>query len=94
MNKKETEVILQRIDKWYSHLPSLFVTDKQTFSAEYGWSKEPTTYSDRLNLEFKPIREGDEWGKKWESAWFHLKCECPEDWEGEIIVTELDFSGE
>ena len=33
-------------------------------------------------------------GKKWESAWFHLKGQCPKDWDGEMVATELDFSGE
>jgi len=94
MNKKETEVLLQRIEKWYGQLPNLFITDKQKFSAEFGWSKAPTPFSDRLGLEYKKIKEGEEWGKKWESAWFHLKGECPENWVDEIIVSELDFSGE
>ena len=94
MNKKETEVILQRIEKWYNHLPTLFILEKQNFSAKFGWSKEPTPFSERLSLDYKSIQEGEEWGKKWESAWFHLEGECPESWDGEIVVTELDFSGE
>ena len=53
MNKKETEVILQRIEKWYNHLPNLFITDKQNFSAKFGWSKEPTSFSERLKLDYK-----------------------------------------
>ena len=94
MNKKETEVILQRIEKWYNHLPTLFITDKQNFSAKFGWSKEPTPFSERLKLDYKSIKKGDEWGKKWESAWFHLKGQCPKDWDGDTVATELDFSGE
>ncbi len=94
MHKKETAVILQRIEKWYNHLPKLVVYDKQTFTAEFGWSKDPTPFSERLSLEYKTIQEGDHWGEKWESAWFHLKGEIPAKWKGETIVAELDFSGE
>ena len=94
MNKKETKIILERIEKWYDRLPSLFVQNSQVLSAEFGWSKDPTPFSERLDLDYKPIIEGDPWGQKWESAWFHLKGQIPENWAGKSIVAELDFSGE
>ena len=94
MNKKETAVILQRIENWYSRLPDLIVYDKQIFHAEFGWSKEPTPFSKRMDLSYKKIKEGDSWGEKWESAWFHLNGEVPKHWSGKQIATDLDFSGE
>ena len=94
MNKKETKLILERIQKWYNRLPALFIQDSQPLSAEYGWSKEPTPFSERLRLDYKPIKEGEDWAKKWESAWFHLQGEIPEGWAGKSIAVELDFSGE
>jgi len=94
MNKKETEVILQRIQKWYDRLPGLFIYDQRDFDAEYGWSKDPTPFNDRLSLDYKPVKEGDEWGGKWESAWFHLTGRVPEEWKGRSIAANLDFSGE
>ena len=36
MNKKEIEVVLQRIENWYARLPDLIVFDKQNFHAEFG----------------------------------------------------------
>ena len=59
MNKKETAVILQRIENWYKRLPDLVVYDKQLFHAECGWSKDPTSFADRLDLDYKEIKEGD-----------------------------------
>ena len=94
MNKKETEVIIQRIEKWYERLPTLFIYDKQILSAEFGWSKTPVPFGDRLTLDYKPIMEGEEWGQKWESAWFHLHGEIPKHWAGKSVAAELDFSGE
>ena len=94
MNKKETKLILERIQKWYNRLPPLFIQESQLLSAEFGWSKEPTPFSERLNLDYKPIKEGEDWAKKWESAWFHLQGKVPENWAGESIAAELDFSGE
>ncbi len=94
MNKKERKIILGRIEKWYSKLPTLFFKEQKQFSAEYGWSKNPTLYKDRKNLKYKAIKEGHKWGKEWESAWFHLEGEIPSDWEGKDIYADLDFSGE
>ena len=50
MNKKETQVVLQRIENWYARLPDLIVFDKQNFRAEFGWSKEPTPFQSRMDL--------------------------------------------
>ena len=45
-------------------------------------------------LNYKDIKEGDDWGKKWESAWFELSIKIPSDWKGKTLATNLDFSGE
>ena len=94
MNKKETEVILQRIQNWYGRLPNLFIYDEKKFEAKFGWSKEPTEFEERLSLDYKPINEEESWGKKWESAWFHLEGRVPKEWAGKTVAANLDFSGE
>jgi len=94
MNKKELEVVIQRIEKWYKHLYEMVVYKKTTFNAEFGWTKDHIPFKNKESLSFKPIREGENWGKKWESAWFHLSSEIPETHKGEKLATELDFSGE
>ena len=94
MNKKEAAVILQRIENWYKRLPDLIIFDNQKFNAEFGWSKDPIPFSKRMELSFKNIEEGDSWGEKWESAWFHLKGKIPKHWNGKLVAADLDFSGE
>ncbi len=94
MNKKETQILLTRIEKWYARLQNQFVSNSQILDAEFGWSKDPTPFSERQSLEYKPIKEGEPWGQKWESAWFHLTGSVPDDWNGKSVVAELDFSGE
>ena len=94
MTKKETQIILTRIEKWYARLQTLFISDDLILKAEFAWSKEPTPFSDRLNLKYKPITEGEPWGQKWDSAWFHLTGSIPIEWEGKSVAAELDFSGE
>ena len=73
---------------------NLFIFDQRVFEAQFGWSKNPTSFDDRLSLDFKSIYEGDPWGEKWESAWFHLRGEISPKWAGKTVVANLDFSGE
>ena len=94
MNEKETEVILQRVENWYARLPEMIVYNRQDFYAEYGWSKDPTPFENKGDLKFRKIQKGDSWGKKWESAWFHLSGEIPKDWSGKQVAADIDFSGE
>jgi len=94
MNQKETQIILTRIEKWYARIQTQFISDTKILDAEFGWSKDSTLFSERLNLDYKPIKEGEPWGQKWESAWFHLTGLVPEEWSGKNVVAELDFSGE
>ena len=41
MNKKELEVVIQRIEKWYKHLYEMVVYKKTTFNADTETSKSP-----------------------------------------------------
>ena len=77
MIKKESEILTERIKKWYTYLPKLFVNDERIFTAKYGWSKDKTSFENRLKLNYKDIKEGDDWGKKCESAWFELSIKIP-----------------
>lgn len=94
MYNKESEIILNRIQKWYERLQGLIIHEKKEFIAQYGWSKHPTNFDDRTTLDYKDIVEGDSWGKKWESAWFHLHGDVPDKWEGKTVYGEIDLSGE
>ncbi len=94
MNKKYTELIIGRINRFYEWLEKSYLEDSIQFSAEFGWSKGPVSFTEKEKLDFKPIKEGEQWGEKWESAWFHLKGEIPQNWSGKKVVANLDFSGE
>ena len=94
MNKKETEIVVSRIEQWYSRMLGYFVEDRTPLSAKYGWSKEAVPFANRNKLKYKNIKKGKSWGKEWESAWFHLTGDIKKEWRGKQIMVELDFSGE
>ena len=94
MNKKYTDLRIGRINRFYERLEKSYLGDSVLFRAEYGWSRDPVSFSEKGKLSYKPITEGDSWGEKWESGWFHLKGKVPAEWKGVKVVAHLDFSGE
>ena len=94
MNKKETQIIVSRIEQWYSRMLGYFVEDRTPLSAKYGWSKDAVPFVNRNKLKYKNIIKGKSWGKEWESAWFQLTGDIKKEWRGKQIVVDLDFSGE
>ena len=94
MNKKETQIIVSRIEQWYSRMLGNFVEDRTPLLAKYGWSKDAVPFDSRDKLKYKNITKGKSWGKEWESAWFHLTGSIKKEWRGKQIIVDLDFSGE
>ncbi len=55
---------------------------------------EIVPYRERLAGTYVPIREGEVWGKPWDSAWFQVTGQIPEAWRGEEVVLWFDFGSE
>ena len=89
MNKKETQIIVSRIEQWYSRMLGYFVEDRTPLSAKYGWSKDAVPFDSRNKLKYKNITKGKSWGKEWESAWFHLSGDIKKEWRGNKLLSIL-----
>lgn len=56
---------------------------------------EPVSFSDRLQLEYKPIKEGEQWSDRvWDCGWFHITGKIPPAPDGRELYLALDFDGE
>ncbi|MBR4665749.1 MAG: alpha-mannosidase, partial [Lentisphaeria bacterium] len=44
--------------------------------------------------EYKPVREGENWGEAWDSAWFHVTGTVPESFAGKELCLRLHVEGE
>ena len=62
--------------------------------AEYACTENPVPFRDRLKLTYRPIREGEVWGKAWDSAWFHLTGTVPGSFAGKEICLRLNIGSE
>ena len=91
---KKRELYLQRIENFRKRISDMIVGPTVEMEASFGHSVEPTPFEKRLDLTFKPIKQGEKWGDAWESAWFRLKGTVPTEWQGRKVVAQLDFNSE
>jgi len=94
MTPKELQIYTRRVQRFADRLGEMILADSTPFSLEYFKSPTPVPYEEAVSREYKAIREGENWGQAWDSAWFRLAGEIPAAWKGKSIVAQLDFSGE
>ena len=85
---------ITRVEQFMARLSEKVLSDTVELEATFGHSVEPVTFDQRLELDYKPIKEGEQWGATWESAWFDLKGTVPAAWAGKKVVAQMDFNGE
>ncbi len=57
---------------------------------------EPVPFAHAVEQSFEPFELGRAWGRPWDTVWFDVRGEVPEDWEtGEAeLVVDLGFTGD
>ncbi|NWK55986.1 alpha-mannosidase, partial [Verrucomicrobiaceae bacterium N1E253] len=53
---------------------------------------EPIPYEEAVQRSFAPFAEGDKWGSKWDTVWFHFTAEVPAGWNGQSVVALINLS--
>ena len=75
-------------------LPGEIAIERVPLRAEIAVTPEPVAWADRLKLGYKPIRQGESWGKAFSCAWVHVTGAVPKAWKGAYVTLNLDFGGE
>jgi len=91
---KRRDLYVTRVEQFMKRLGGKILSASIPLKATFGHSVDPVCFDKRLELDYKPIKEGEKWGSAWESAWFSLKGTVPSDWAGRKVVAQLDFNGE
>jgi len=55
-------------------------------------SGEPIPYKEAIKRPFSPFKEGDSWGSKWDTVWFHFTAVVPNHWRGQPVVALIDLN--
>ncbi len=88
------QIYITRVDRFIDRVAGQILGESIQFEVIFASSKDPVEFGRRLDLQYRPIGEGDLWGHAWDSAWFNLKAAIPDSWMGRKVVARLDFSGE
>lgn len=93
MYREKLKLYRELAVSWAADLKKQRIIASAPLSAAYWRSEEPVPFPERNTGSFQPVRVGDRWGENWQCAWFHIRGEVPEDWNGEIRA-RLQFGGE
>ena len=55
---------------------------------------ERLPFAEAIKNDFKPVKGGHRWGKPWQTSWFRLRFEIPQNFKGEQISLLFDCEGE
>jgi alpha-mannosidase len=60
--------------------------------SSYEVNGPPIGYQAAKKATYTPIREGDDWGAKWDTTWFKVKATVPAEWAGQQVVALINLS--
>ncbi|MFZ5516922.1 MAG: alpha-mannosidase [Candidatus Zhuqueibacterota bacterium] len=94
MIDNERKLYEQRIEVFLKRLTGLFYEDELEMQTDVCPFQPIVPFSQRLSGAYRPIQQGETWGKNWERAWFHVTGATPENWRGKRVVALINIGGE
>ncbi len=94
MHDKEIELLEQRVKNFSKRIGKLILRENVPLEASFRHCPKPVPFAARLEGDYRPVKEGEGWGRTWESAWFHLAGRVPKAWKGRHVAAWLCFNGE
>lgn len=92
--QKHTSLTEQRLRIFGNRLRETIYSDLRPLSAEYIPSHEPLTFDQFSNNDFRSIKVGEQWGERFDCAWFRFCGTIPAQMNGSHVVVLLDVGGE
>lgn len=89
-----TTIHLDRAKEVLRRLPKEIIMETVPMKATFAVTPEPTPFAERTKLKYKPVKEGDTWGKVWDCGWFQISGTIPREWKGSYVTAWLEVSGE
>lgn len=83
-----------RIKMWMTALTKKVYTPVEKLDFTYWTTMEHLNYEQALEGDYKPVKEGDLWGREWEYGWFQTKFHLGEWAKDKRIVVNLNLGGE
>ena len=84
----------RRIEKWMRVLVKDIYKPIAKIDFAGFSSMERLDYADAVKGDFKPLNQGDKWGKEWEYLWAKANINVPSEAAGKHLVMKLNLGGE
>ena len=94
MNSVLFQMYLVRAERFHERLEQWLFAETRVFDATVLTSHKPLSATSLPNGNYKSIVEMKPWGKLWDSGYFQLKGEIPEEWRGAEVWLDLQMGGE
>jgi len=95
MFKEQEELYENRIDRFVNRLSQSIYKKEACLEASYfRHEKEVVDYEDRLDGKTSPIKVGQEWGRNFQRAWFHIEGKLPEQLNLKKSLCLVNLGGE
>ena len=92
--KGRVTVVTERLKSFIAELHESSVYSRIPLKAEVYVTDERMKLASSIDLPRSPIEPGTVWGSDWQSAYFTLDCEVPEEYLGDDAVLMADLGGE
>jgi alpha-mannosidase len=90
----EERLYLVRAEQALKRLMGRYIADSRPLAAELAVVSERPVFADRPRTGYRPVGEGEAWGRDWETGWFHLTGEIPQEWAGREVQLWIEITGE
>ena len=94
MTENQFKEILSRLKVFYERSEEDMFQEYAPLEATIAVSQDPVPWAERESLTYRPLQEGECWGKDWDSCWVHVQGTVPQAWEGPPLVMRLNLGGE
>lgn len=90
----EQKISIEKLEKALNRIKDMIYAKTNDLNVEYGFSKEPVDFANRMNLQYKTLEKGEKWGDLWDCAWFHITGKTSDLCKGQKTVLLIDINGE
>ena len=88
------KMYLVRAERFHERLEQWLFDETRVFETSVLVSPVPLCATKRPKGTYKPVREMEPWGNLWDSGYFELKGEIPQEWRGNDVWLDLQMGGE
>ncbi len=95
MQEKWNAITIKRTERFIERIVPRILGESVQLEARLATSDDPVPFDGRLSLDYKSVKEGDEWTTKtWACGWLELSGSVPSEWHGKNVIAHLDVGGE